>query len=229
MEVFDDASGPAKKTQPLTEFKFQEHPIRTVLKDGEVWFVAADVGTVLEHSNSRMLIASLDDDEKDVNIFSTSGGDQKLQIINESGLYSLIMRSNLPKAKGFRRWVTHDVLPSIRKTGRYEANKGEEKLEPEAKSNKVFVGVPGPGHYQIIVYETGCTFLEVPDCDSTRLDHILLNLDVFCYTVKQIEAIWTKLRLTHQSLCDHDQTPDAARMNNSVTDASALATELLQR
>lgn len=229
MEVFDDASGPAKKTQPLTEFTFEELAIRTVLKDGEVWFVAVDVCKVLEHSNPSQAVLTLDEDEKDITIGYTRGGDQKLHIVNESGLYNLIFKSSLPKAKSFRRWVTHDVLPSIRKTGSYEANKAEEKVEPEAKSNKVFVGVPGPGHYQIIVYETGCTFLEVPDCDSTRLDHILLNLDVFCYTVKQIEAIWTKLRLTHQSLCDHDQTPDAARMNNSVTDASALATELLQR
>jgi prophage antirepressor-like protein len=229
MEVFDEPFKDASFQNTIVEFTFENQEIRTIKIDDQIWFVATDVCRVLGLTDVSAAVNPLDDDEKGKISTRTLGGNQKLWAVNEYGLYNLIFSSRLPKAKSFRRWVLHEVIPAIRKTGSYEANKGEEKLEPEAKNNKVFVGVPGPGHYQIIVYETGCTFLEVPDCDSTRLDHILLNLDVFCYTVKQIEAIWTKLRLTHQSLCDHDQTPDAARMNNSVTDASALATELLQR
>ena len=97
--------------------------VRVVQVDGEPWFVAADVCRALEISNSRDAVARLDDDEKGVGSTDTLGGRQGMQIINEPGLYTLVLGSRKPEAKAFKRWVTHEVLPSIRKHGSYKTPK----------------------------------------------------------------------------------------------------------
>lgn len=92
--------------------------VRVVDVNGEPWFVAKDVCDCLEldlASGAR----GLDDDEKGLHTMQTPGGAQEMSIISEAGLYSLILRSRKPEAKAFKRWVTHDILPSIRKTGGY--------------------------------------------------------------------------------------------------------------
>lgn len=95
--------------------------IRTVTIDGNPWFVGKDIAEALGYSNSRKaLIDHVDDEDKGVTNRYTPGGKQNLIIINESGLYSLILSSKLPNAKKFKRWVTSEVLPAIRKTGHYE-------------------------------------------------------------------------------------------------------------
>lgn len=86
---------------------------------GEPWFLAKDVCAVLDHSNYRMALQMLDDDEKGVSKVYTLGGEQEMLTISESGLYSLIIRSNKPEARRFRKWLTSEVLPTIRKTGAY--------------------------------------------------------------------------------------------------------------
>lgn len=96
--------------------------VRSILIDDNPWFVAVDVCNVLGLTNSRKAIENLDEDEKGVTIIYTLGGDQKVSIINEPGLYSLILRSRKPEAKAFKRWITHEVIPSIRKTGGYVAD-----------------------------------------------------------------------------------------------------------
>ena len=80
----------------------------------------ADVCRVLGIQNSRDVVKRLDEDEKGVDLIDTPGCPQEMTVINESGLYSVILRSDKPQAKSFKRWVTHEVLPSIRRTGRYE-------------------------------------------------------------------------------------------------------------
>ena len=108
--------------QEAKVFTFNENnkPIRVELVDGEPWFVAKDVCDALTLENSRKATASLDDDEKGVSPIVTPSGTQQMTIVNESGLYNLIFQSRKPEAKKFRKWVTGEVLPSIRKTGRYE-------------------------------------------------------------------------------------------------------------
>ncbi|WP_219723965.1 phage antirepressor [Akkermansia muciniphila] len=108
--------------------------VRAVVKDGEPWFVAKDVCDALEIGNSRQAVSYLDDDEKGVTTNDTLGGTQQVSIINESGLYSLILRSRKPEAKKFKKWVTAEVLPSIRKHGAYATKaKLEEMLsDPDA-------------------------------------------------------------------------------------------------
>lgn len=112
-------------------FNFGSHSVRTIEQDGEVWFVAADVCHVLEIANPRNASARLDDDEKDaVQITDAIGRQQETTIINESGLYSLILNSRKPEARTFKRWVTHEVLPAIRKTGGYHADDAHRADEP---------------------------------------------------------------------------------------------------
>jgi prophage antirepressor-like protein len=102
-------------------FEFVGSTIRTIVRDGEPWFVAADVCAVLGIVNNRDAISRLDDYEKGVITTDTLGGRQEMTAINESGVYSLIMTSRKPEAKAFRKWVTSEVLPSIRRTGSYSA------------------------------------------------------------------------------------------------------------
>ena len=103
----------------LTIFNYEGNTVRTVMKDGNPWWVLKDVCSVLEIGNSRDVMARLDSDEKGVDIIDTPGGKQEVSIINESGLYSVILVSRKPGAKKFKRWVTHEVLPSIRRHGLY--------------------------------------------------------------------------------------------------------------
>lgn len=103
----------------LFEFPATGQQVRTITVDGEPWFVAADVCAVLAIRNHRDALASLDDDERGVATTDTLGGPQHVAIVNEPGLYSLILRSRKPEAKAFKRWVTHEVLPAIRRTGSY--------------------------------------------------------------------------------------------------------------
>lgn len=93
--------------------------IRTLLIDGEPWFVAADVCKALLIVNSRDALTRIDDDEKGVVSTDTLGGRQEVTIVNEPGLYALILSSRKPEAKAFKRWITHEVIPSIRKHGAY--------------------------------------------------------------------------------------------------------------
>lgn len=100
-------------------FNFGQAGVRALLVEGAPWFVASDVASILGYSSSKDATRLLDDDEKGGHILPTPGGAQEFTIINESGLYSLILRSRRPEAKAFKRWVTAEVLPSIRQTGSY--------------------------------------------------------------------------------------------------------------
>lgn len=91
--------------------------VRALSIDGEPWFVAKDILDKLELDRTAM--RKLDEDEKGVDTIHTHGGDQQVSIISEPGLYKLVMRSRKPEAKAFQRWVTHDVLPAIRRHGAY--------------------------------------------------------------------------------------------------------------
>lgn len=101
--------------------------IRTVLIDNEPWFVGKDVAEILGYQRTADAIRThVDSEDKGVGEIQTPGGTQTMTVINESGLYSLILSSKLPNAKQFKRWVTSEVLPSIRKHGAYLT---EQKVE----------------------------------------------------------------------------------------------------
>lgn len=118
----------------MNELKVFENPtfgqVRTVEIDGEPWFVGKDVAEALGYKEAAKAVRErVDAEDKGVSKMDTPGGKQEVTIINESGLYGLILSSKLPGAKEFKRWVTSEVIPSIRKTGGYI--KGQETMTPD--------------------------------------------------------------------------------------------------
>jgi anti-repressor protein len=112
-------------------FEFNGALIRTVLDDQEqVWFAGVDVCNILGYAKASTTIEKLDEDEKKLEYLTdTSGQRRKAWSINEFGLYSLILSSSKSEAKAFKRWVTHDVLPAIRKAGKYTSQEEQEREE----------------------------------------------------------------------------------------------------
>ena len=104
----------------LQTFTYENKAVRTVLIDGEPWWVLKDVCGVLSIGNVTDVAKRLDEDEKNILDLIEYGRTYKKPIINESGLYNVILRSYKPEAKAFKRWVTHEVLPAVRKTGTYK-------------------------------------------------------------------------------------------------------------
>ena len=101
-------------------FNYQEREIRTITKDGDPWFVAKDVCDALEIVDTRQAVERLDDDERClIPVTDNLGRMQDSWTVNEPGLYALILGSRKPEAKAFKRWITHEVIPAIRKTGSY--------------------------------------------------------------------------------------------------------------
>ena len=107
-------------TNEVTVFENDQFgSIRTIIRDDEPWFVAADVCRALELGDTHKAVERLDDDEKGRSSIPTPGGAQELLIVNEPGLYALVLGSRKPEAKVFKRWITHEVIPAIRKHGGY--------------------------------------------------------------------------------------------------------------
>lgn len=135
----------------LVKFNFKSNEVRVLLKDGEPWFVGKDVADALGYSNStKAVIKHVDEEDKtqimiDIKAESQNGtvlkkgikGKTKTTIINESGLYSLILKSKLPAAKKFKRWVTSEVLPSIRKYGKYEIGSKKDEFEKLSRMKEI--------------------------------------------------------------------------------------------
>ena len=120
----EDAQGYAQMNE-ITVFENERFgPVRTIIRDGEPWFVAIDVCRALGISNPTMALGRLDEDER-MTLSSNEGhsgqrgGAQSLNIVNEPGLYTLVLGSRKPEAKAFKRWITHEVIPAIRKHGGY--------------------------------------------------------------------------------------------------------------
>lgn len=121
------------KLQIFSSPEFGE--VRTVNIDGEPWFVAADVCRALDIGNSRQAVTRLDDDEKNtVALNDGIPGNPEKTVVNEPGLYSLVLGSRKPEAKAFKRWITHDVIPAIRKTGGYSVKQAEQDKTREMRA-----------------------------------------------------------------------------------------------
>lgn len=114
--------------------------VRTVEKDGNIWFVGKDVAEALGYARTADAVkAHIDADDKGVCVLPTPGGRQETTIINESGLYSLVLSSKLPKAKAFKRWITSEVIPSIRKTGSYNKPSKEPTTQQEQRAKAMLL------------------------------------------------------------------------------------------
>lgn len=112
-----------------------ERLVRMIDKDGEPWFVAADVCAALDVRNPRDAVERLDEDEKGVVTADTLGGPQSLNIVSEAGVYRLVFTSRKPVAERFKRWLAHEVIPALRKTGTYGTKAFEMPSADEARED----------------------------------------------------------------------------------------------
>lgn len=143
----------------LKIFNYQDSQVRTIQKDGEPWFVLKDVCNVLGINKTADVAARLDSDEVGrIDLVDSAGRKQEMTITNEPGLYSVILRSAKPEAKDFKRWLTHEVLPSIRRTGIYS-------IAPVQPHRPVEVSPGGMAKLILanrrVMLDMGCSFLEV--------------------------------------------------------------------
>lgn len=120
-------------TQAIIPFNFDDHLVRVVERSGEPWWIATDIAKVLGYRESERMTRFLDDDEKGPHNVGTLGGEQTMTVINESGLYSAILRSRRDEARRFRKWVTAEVLPQLRKTGAY----GRPAVSPDKQARQL--------------------------------------------------------------------------------------------
>jgi prophage antirepressor-like protein len=200
----------------LAVFTYSNLDVRTVVRDGEPWFVAVDVCAVLGVANPTDAVRSLDDDEYELvpaALVSSEGRPQDLlNVVTESGLYSLILRSRKPEAKAFKRWITHEVLPALRKTGRYETAPAipqtyaaalqlaaDQARQIEAQSEELAVAVPKADAWDHLASAAGD--YAVADAAKILSRHPLIKLgrdrlftllarDGWCYR-RQIDNRWT--------------------------------------
>lgn len=133
-----------------TPVTFDGHDVTVLEHSGELWFVANEICDVLEIKQPHRAVAGLDDDEKGRHSMTTPGGPQQVTVISESGMYTLILRSRKPQARPFRRWVTHELLPAIRRTGRYESPALPAPQEPVKKPFRL----PPKAHQELAAYLT---------------------------------------------------------------------------
>ena len=172
-------------SKDLSTYIYNDQNIRVVSVEGEPWFVGKDVAKVLGYKDTvNALKSHVDEEDKGGWRITTPFGEQEMTIINESGLYSLILSSKLPGAKEFKRWVTHEVLPSIRKTGSYSmqpqsypealralADEVEKRMALEAENDR---------KDQIIAdYEPKAQYLDVilASPDAVRISSIAADYD----------------------------------------------------
>lgn len=108
--------------QELAQFVYDDHQVRVVEHEGMPWFVATDLAQVLEYRNASDLTRGIEDEDLRTHIVRTSAGPREALVVSEGGLYTILVRARTERARPFRRWVTHEVLPQIRKTGAYSMN-----------------------------------------------------------------------------------------------------------
>jgi prophage antirepressor-like protein len=215
MAQSDDA---ANNSSGLTIFQFESFEIRFVGTVDDPWWVAADVCGVLEIVKPENAYARLDDEEKDTRIVGTPGGNQKMICINESGLYSLILTSRKPQAKRFKKWVTGEVIPSIRKTGSYSLPSLDGESNPRnsvSSSNNEFLSVQD----QLAVI--GYVFDGIA---KTDVDCKILESAKISALVAQFPQMTPALEATKQSLML--QTPDEGLRYNVTELGKMLAQRL---
>ncbi|WOJ91747.1 Bro-N domain-containing protein (plasmid) [Methylocapsa polymorpha] len=185
----------AQNETPPVEFTFEDQTVRTITKDGEIWFIAADVCRALEIKDTSQAVERLDNDEKGTCKIRTLGGEQSLLSVNEFGLYNLILRSNKAEAKRFQRWVTHEVLPSIRNTGKYEAKQQDDDPQIEINIDAIRFPRPRVGRYVLTVLPNGEYHFFKTTFDSILVEDDHLNLKLLALSLNTIKVFWQKTRV----------------------------------
>lgn len=172
--------------------------VRTVEIDGTPWLVGKDVAVALGYAKPQNAISRHVDaeDQKVAPIQGTPGGEQEMLIINESGLYSLILSSKMPKAKAFKRWVTSEVLPAIRKNGAYESFQAQQHIEQlEATNTRLNAAIQavGTAKQQLAdVISLRNDFIEHRDNYKARYMQAKTDYGRICDSLRQAEGLVTK-------------------------------------
>ncbi len=212
------------------KFSFNGCAVRSVLNAGEPWFVTADVCTILALTNSRQKVSNLDENEKGVTNAYTLGGEQKVAIVSESGLYQLIFSSRKPQAKAFRRWVTGTVLPSIRKTGGYQT-KDDARIGGTSGSSRqdaLTIVLPGPGRYVATVMPDGAVRVHETEYSALLEEMTLADCRILCHTLQIIEGHWHKYQHRRSITSNRQDEYGLARLEAAILDGSRLAARCLK-
>ena len=184
---FEDMAASALDPKNLpVEFEFDATLVRTIAKEGQAWFVAKDVCDILDIDNPSQAVARLDEDEKGITTTYTTGGAREYLTVNESGLYSLIFTSRKPEAKRFRKWVTGEVLPAIRQTGRYV---GYSEKDPDPIT--VWSKLLGVRPSDVIAKGFGAAYLTGGPINPS--DYLVHNHRVLCHLVTSLASCWQGL------------------------------------
>jgi prophage antirepressor-like protein len=221
----------ATESAAAVPFDFHGKIVRTIYKNGEVWFVAGDVCDVLDHTNSRTAISSLDDDERDVSVLSTRIGLRTMNLINESGLYNLVLSSRLPEAKAFRRWVTGVVLPTIRRTGKFDMTDQPEQStidqDQVCDSNAITITLPRWGRYIVVAAPDGERRVQ-PICVSDAIS-VMATLDcrAVAYAHMTTVMFWEKLQHLRASHVEVVGGFSLEKLNESILAGADLARQIL--
>lgn len=170
----------------VLEHDFHGRGVRTVLRDGQPWFVAADVCAALDHSDPSKAVARLEADEKGASIVPTLGGPQEMGVINESGLYALILTSRKPQAKAFRRWVTGEVLPSLRRTAA-----GEVATD---LPGHVTLSLEAPGRYTVTLTRGQPAHIQRMPLHSVTRDVKTSDIEILALALRTTRSWWRRVQ-----------------------------------
>ncbi len=182
----DEAKAPDTVCRAMVSFDFRGARVRTLDKAGHTWFVAADICDALDIANSRDALARLRDDEKGVGITDTLGGPQEMNVVNESGVYALAFRSRKPEAEEFRYWVTNEVIPAIRKTGRYDGESEKAERRPAGRYVEIVLPDGRSYRYQTPIYSGALQ--EFNEADAAILAHQLAVIAILWARTEQFRA-----------------------------------------
>ena len=168
--------------------------VRTVEIDGQPWLVGKDVAVALGYKNPRKALDDhIDPEDKGVTKCYTPSGEQDMTVINESGLYSLILSSKMPKAKAFKRWVTGEVLPALRKNGVYETVKAQQHIEQlEATNNRLSAAIQGVSEAKeqlADVISLRNDFIKHRDNSKARFMQAKADYGKMCDDLRQAESL----------------------------------------
>jgi prophage antirepressor-like protein len=215
----------------LVPFAFGDHLVRMKTDDkGEPWFVAKDVCDVLGLGHVSNSLSKLEEDEKLIVKLLQSGQEREMWLINESGLYTLIIRSNKPEAREFRKWITSEVLPSIRKTGTYSLQKGAFFEKRKLKEKAINLYLQGYSVTQIAdelgVDESSIYRWKKQDSANvvTDWDSILRIIDIPMPVVVKVYALAIK-KCLYDFQNDTDKIRDA-RIADALTKHIAILKQL---
>ena len=169
------------------EVTFKGTTIRSVMLNGAPWFLVKDACAALDLADTTTAVRGLDDEEKGKVRLITSSGEQEMNVVNESGLYLLAFNSKKPEAVAFRRWVTSEVLPSLRKGATGEAQ--------DAGPGKAYIRLPGPGGYRVTLETNGHLSIDELESDSYVRDYHSLEVDALALASCLVGAIWRKFQV----------------------------------